>query len=427
MSLYNDLTDNPNALDREREMPDLCRIPAHAGPGFARPCRPPPQLVHVCFVCNEYPPAPHGGIGTFTQTLGRALVARGHRVTVVGAVGPTLAGTTNDEGVHVVRVATTGVPRIGAVAETVRMRAAIRAVHRQHRIDVLETQEIGLTHVPDDIPAVRVVRMHGGHHFFADAAGRRPLLARGWLERRSVRRADVLCAVSHYVAAETRRLLGLGERPIEVLPNPVDTARFCPSDPADEEPGTVLFAGTVCEKKGIRELVAAMCTVVAAEPHARLVVAGRDTKDPRTGTSITEVLRGSLPPAVASRVTFLGSVAHDAMPQLFARAAVVACPSHMEAQGLVVLEGLAMGKVLVVGGRGPGPEIVEDGVSGLLCNPHDPDAIAAAIITALRDGPLRARLRTAARARAESCFALHDLVLRNERFYERCLGERRAA
>ena len=40
--------------------------------------------LHVCFLCHEYPPEPHGGVGTVIQALARALVARGHRVTVLG-------------------------------------------------------------------------------------------------------------------------------------------------------------------------------------------------------------------------------------------------------------------------------------------------------------------------------------------------------
>jgi glycogen synthase len=40
--------------------------------------------MHVCFLCDEYPPCQHGGVGAMVQALGRALVERGHRVTVVG-------------------------------------------------------------------------------------------------------------------------------------------------------------------------------------------------------------------------------------------------------------------------------------------------------------------------------------------------------
>src|SRR3981081_1668823 len=43
-----------------------------------------PDLMRICFICNEYPPARHGGIGTLTRTLARALVQAGNQVRVVG-------------------------------------------------------------------------------------------------------------------------------------------------------------------------------------------------------------------------------------------------------------------------------------------------------------------------------------------------------
>jgi hypothetical protein len=42
------------------------------------------KSLELCFICSEYPPGPHGGIGTMTQVLARALVARGHGVRVIG-------------------------------------------------------------------------------------------------------------------------------------------------------------------------------------------------------------------------------------------------------------------------------------------------------------------------------------------------------
>ena len=46
----------------------------------------------IVFVCNEYPPRPHGGIGTFVHTIARALLQKGHQVTVVGSRAPNSTG-----------------------------------------------------------------------------------------------------------------------------------------------------------------------------------------------------------------------------------------------------------------------------------------------------------------------------------------------
>jgi glycosyltransferase involved in cell wall biosynthesis len=97
----------------------------------------------------------------------------------------------------------------------------------------------------------------------------------------------------------------------------------------------------------------------------------------------------------------------------------------MEALPIAWVEGLAMGKAVVASETGPGPEVIEDGVSGLLCNPHDPDSIAAALLRVLNDAPLRARLGAAARQRAEQLFSLEKLVHDNIEYYERRVAERR--
>lgn len=391
------------------------------------PTAPPPSPLHICFVCNEYPPASHGGIGSVTQTLARALAARGHRVTVVGGYRVPRASDEDDRGVRVVRIPASFARGVNPFVNSLRLRRALRREHRAHPIDVIESSELGHSVLPSGVPAPTIIRMHGGHHFISHTLGRRTRRGRAWLERRLLRGADHLCAVSRYVADETCRLVGLAGRRIEVLPNPVDTTQFRPDAGGGEEPGLLLVVGTVCEAKGIRSLLAAMPAVVAAAPHARLLVVGRDTIDPRTGASFTAGLAPTLPPDVAARVTFAGPVANAEIPALLARAEVCIFPSYVEAHSVACVEALAAGKAVVVSRTTSGPESVEDGVSGMHCDPHDPASIADAAIRLLADAELRRRVAGAARQRAEHRFSLAALVERNEQFYRRCVEGSRAA
>jgi glycosyltransferase involved in cell wall biosynthesis len=275
--------------------------------------------------------------------------------------------------------------------------------------------------VPRAFPARKVIRMNGGHRFFAVTLGKKPRPWRSWLESTSFGRADALCAVSRFVGETTRSLLHLGDRPIEILPNPVDVSLFSPRPGVPEEEGLILFVGTVCEKKGVRQLIQAMPGVVARVPRARLIVAGRDSVDPDTGTSYTSGLKGLLPPDLADRVEFLGHVEHAGLPGLIARSQVCIFPSHMESQGIVIVEAMAMGKAVVTSRTGPGPELVDDGISGVLCDPHDPGTIAEAVAAVLGDPGLRRGLGDEARRRAVHDFSTEALVGRNEDFYARCL------
>jgi glycosyltransferase involved in cell wall biosynthesis len=99
----------------------------------------------------------------------------------------------------------------------------------------------------------------------------------------------------------------------------------------------------------------------------------------------------------------------------------------MEAMPLAWLEGIALGKPVLASSTGPGPEVIEDGVSGLLCDPHDPAEIAAGLIRLLSDRELRLRLGAAARQRAVQHFSLDMLLRRNLEFYRKLVDADSAA
>jgi glycosyltransferase involved in cell wall biosynthesis len=229
--------------------------------------------------------------------------------------------------------------------------------------------------------------------------------------------------VSCFVAETTRQLLELGDRPMEILPNPVDTSAFRPRPEVPEETGLIVFVGTVCEKKGIRQLIHAMPGIAQAAPEAHLLVVGRDWRDRESGRSFTEYLRGLIPADLQERIVFQGAVEHDQLWRILARAAVCVYPSHMEALPVAWVEAMAMGKAVVASNTGPGPEVVEDGVSGLLCNPHQPESIAEKVIQLLKAPQLRRRLGAAARQRAVEHFSVEVLVGRNLDFYHRCVED----
>lgn len=381
--------------------------------------------MHICFICNEYPPDPHGGIGSVTRTLATAMVRRSHRVTVVGYTATGVPGTTIDDGVTVIRLPHAAVRGTGVLVNGARLSKALLALHAAAPLDAIDGPEASFASLPHELRPLAIIRMHGGHHFFSVTLGRRPAWRRSWLEKRSFSRAAHLCAVSEFVAAKTLALLNQQQRAVRVLPNPVDTTLFQPT-PGDEEAGSIVFAGTVCEKKGVRQLLLAMPAIVAAVPSARLSLVGRDSIDPASGGSYTAAMQAALPEALRPHVSFEGPLPHAAMPARLARASVCVYPSHMEALPLAWLEGMAMGKCVVASVTGPGREVITDGDSGLLCSPFDPSAIAASVISALTLPALRARLGAAARTRAVTQFGEAALAEKNEAFYRDCVRVRHA-
>ncbi|MEJ5276326.1 MAG: glycosyltransferase family 4 protein [Thermogemmata sp.] len=211
--------------------------------------------------------------------------------------------------------------------------------------------------------------------------------------------------------------------PIEILPNFVDTEKFLPND-AEAEEGLIVFAGTVCEKKGVRQLIAAMPAILASVPHARLIIAGRDQMEAPGGGSFVEYLKSLMGPLVRERTVFLGPLRHSDLPGLLRKANVCVFPSHSESQGIVFLEAMATGKPQVAPRIPPVLEMMREGEHALFCDPREPESIAAAVVRLLKDPDLRARLGRAARERVVREFSAEVMVPRNIEFYERVLGMR---
>jgi D-inositol-3-phosphate glycosyltransferase len=193
------------------------------------------------------------------------------------------------------------------------------------------------------------------------------------LARSVLRRARLVIAASTALADAARLL---GAREVRVIPSGVDL----PVDVGEEaEPPEVLYAGRLSAEKGVLELV-------AAAKGMELVVAGDGP------------LRDRVPGA-------RGFVPHDQLQQLYARAAIVACPSRREGFGVACLEAMAHGRPVVASGVGGLRDLVVDRETGLVVPPRDPAALRAALEELLGDRQLRRRLGGAARERARERFS----------------------
>jgi glycosyltransferase involved in cell wall biosynthesis len=304
-----------------------------------------------------------------------------------------------------------------ALINHLRTASLIRKIHVKSPIDLIETSELGFGLLPRNLPGKKIIRMSGGHTFFSISLGKKPLFWRKIVEQISFSKADAFCAVSRYVAETTRNLLNLGYKPITILPNPIDTTLFRPRPDINEEPGAILFAGTVTEKKGIRQLIDAMLMIKKAVPDAHLYVVGRDSHEKVGGRSFTEILRNNLPHELTDCVEFVGAVQNKDIPGWIARCQVCVYPSHMEAQGIVVIEAMSAGKAVVASQTGPGPELIDDGINGLLCDPFSPDSIAKKVILFLKNDEFRQTLAYQARLKAMKEFSIDTLITKNIDFY----------
>jgi starch synthase len=119
-----------------------------------------------------------------------------------------------------------------------------------------------------------------------------------------------------------------------------------------------------------------------------------------------------------ANVQLLGHVPWLELCRLYAQATVFVMPSYYEPFGISCLEAMAFGLPVVATNTGGLPDVVEDEVTGILVPPGDPDALASAILTLLKD-PARARkMGKAGRERVLANFTADDVVRQMLRVYE---------
>jgi len=377
--------------------------------------------MHICFITNEFPKAgfPHGGIGTFIATISKALVERGVKVSVVGKNYTPNADTEVVNGVDVHRLHAKSIKGLAWYFNTRVIAKKIEAIHSKTPIDIVEASDMGLAFLPKLKGITYVIRMHGGHHFFAESEQRKVELWKGLQEKWSYKKADAFIAVSDYVKAHTSKYLSLKHREVQRINYPINLKHFQPIV-KPYIPFKIVFAGTVCEKKGIRQLIQAMTFVLEQFPEATLDIYGRDWMYPNVDSYITRLKTFELPQLKLNndKVSFKGVVDYDKLPEKYAEAHVCVFPSHMETLGLVAPEAMCMAKPVVFTKEGPGSEVITHGVTGLLCDPYNPKDIANQIKWVFQNTEAAIELGNNARESVVARFNIDKIVEQNRAFYK---------
>ncbi|WP_316632881.1 glycosyltransferase family 4 protein [uncultured Flavobacterium sp.] len=377
--------------------------------------------MHICFLTNEFPKEgfPHGGIGTFIKTFATTLVKKNIKVSIIGINYTTNNETEIAEGVNIYRLEKSKIKGLSWYFNCAAINKKIREIHKQDPIDIIESSELGFAFISKIKVIKYVIRLHGGHHFFAESENRKINKWKGFQEKRSFSKSDAFIAVSQYVKKHTEKYLDYNNKPIAYISNPIDTDFFKPIN-ENESDNKIVFAGTVCEKKGIRQLIEAFAFVKKEIPDAVLEIYGRDWFFP-DGTSYIEMVKEKELPKIgktAEDVCFKGTISFNDIPNAYSQAAVCVFPSHMETQGLVAPEAMSMEKAVVFTKLGPGSEAVEDYKTGLLCDPYNPKDIAEKIIWFLSNKEKKETIEKAARKFVVQKYGLNTIMDQNIVFYK---------
>ena len=247
---------------------------------------------------------------------------------------------------------------------------------------VLTIHDLGFLHVPGSFPPSHRLLM-------------RALVP--W----SVRRATRVIAVSEFTRRDLEARYGIPSHRISVIWNGVGE-RFHPVEESETravlaryglEPGFLFSLGRLNRRKNLGALLRAFAAVRARGPaDLALVIGGK------VDHGAEEIMRAARESGRSSRIHWVGLIPEADLPAFYAGAACFVYPSLFEGFGLPLVEAMACGCPVVSSDRTACPEVV--GEAGLLVDPEDATAIAAAIARILGDEDLRAELRQRGLARS---------------------------
>jgi glycosyltransferase involved in cell wall biosynthesis len=212
--------------------------------------------------------------------------------------------------------------------------------------------------------------------------------------RRAVRaclRADYCLVLGQSHVEEAHAALGFDESNTRVLYNPVVLPEAAPS-PRTQRPLRAVSLGRLGQNKGTYDLVRAIGMLPADVRNDLLITLAGDGEV----AEARECIRSS---GLDDVIQVVGWVDPGVRDRMLAESAILLLPSYSEGLPMAVLEAMAHGVVPVTTAVGAIPEVVSDGVNGLLVRPGNAEQLAAALQSLVVDDGLRYRLSAAAHAR----------------------------
>lgn len=227
-----------------------------------------------------------------------------------------------------------------------------------------------------------------------------------------MRGADRIVACSDALARRTMEVFPDVRRKVTYVHNGLDLS--CYAVAPEPRPLPRPFLLCVCRhvhKKGVDTLLRAFALISPDVPDVSLVLVG-------DGPLLEEHKLMARTLQIEHQVVFIGNVAHEDVSTFLAACALFVLPSRLEPFGLVLLEAAHYGKGMIATRVGGVPEIITDGVDGVLVEPDEPAGMAAQILALVRQPDDAARLGVRAREMLMTRFLWKDRILDYIAIYE---------
>ena len=398
----------------------------------------------ILYICNEYPPGKTGGIGSITQTLGRAIIAAGHTVLVAGLYLPGYGGADHetDHGIKVWRkrlkvdigliknnysafdtillrsLSASGILQKDLVNSIGKFNRFIEELIHEFNVDIIEWPDFNdwfpyiktLLQWPE-LSVPLVIKFHGTQSYL-NYPIQEPVNNKVYLqEKKHIARATAFVSVSRNTAEKYSEFYNLPQH-INILYNSIELPPAAYR--ADQNESKIVFSGALTKRKGIFSLLKAWNILHKKHPDAILEIFGKG--------KINAVIKEATTEARHS-IHYRGFVSKEELYSAMSTAAAAIFPSYTECFALAPLEAMAAGCPVIYTERSSGPELITHGINGLLVDPDNPTQMAEAMSSLIQNESLRAKFSTNGRKAVEEHFNIDQSVHDHIQFYEQVIQQ----
>ena len=386
--------------------------------------------MNIVFLSREFPPAHNGGVGIYTYEMSKLLSENGHRVFVITEAIETPLQYLH-HGVTIFRV----LPEKQSFFDCIRryvpgfvdrleysraVSRTLKTIFSQCPIDVVESCEARAEafwfYLWRNKPAL-VIKLHTPEGIVYKL-NREPRSKDRYcvekLEEWWLHKARKLVGLSNAIVSLTCSHYGLRCAGIPLVPNPLDIATFIPVYKTHPYP-LVLYVGRLEFRKGCHVLIRSIPLILRSVPQARFLFVGNDCGMYEYLSKKVSVL------GISEHVDFVGHKSREVLIDHYNRCSVCCVPSLWENQPYTCLEAMACGKPVIASRIGGIPEIIQDGINGLLVTPGSAIDLAASVVKVLQDKQFADRIGEHARKTMESRYNLEDVMKKNIAVYKQVL------
>jgi N-acetyl-alpha-D-glucosaminyl L-malate synthase BshA len=359
----------------------------------------------------------YGGSGALATELGLALARRGHQVHFISYASPfRLRGFTERVFFHEVDTTIAHYPLFDYFPYTLALASKQYEVARREQLDILHvhyaiphatTAWLAREMIQAERPLQVITTLHGTD---ITLVGQESSFYE--ITKFSIERSDQVTAVSSFLRDETYRTFGCVSCDVKVIPNFVSLEEYRPDPSARRDAmapaghRVITHISNFREVKRVKDVVRIFARIRRAMPATLLMIGD----GPDRGEAEREA--GEL--GVADSVRFLGRL--DRVATILQASDLFLLPSQSESFGLAALEAMACGAPAVASRAGGLPEVIEDGVSGILEPPGSVEAMARRAVHLLQDNTRFQAMREAAVAKART-FSAERIVPMYEAVY----------